>query len=261
MQKKGDKEYMYGRLFFKQMRQHIQLKPSAQNVLPVVKKYRDFKSVVDVGCGVGGWVKACLEMGITDVLGIDGNARSRDLVIPTEYFVHGDVTERALSRNKVGRTFDLALSLEVAEHLKESYLSYYLDNLVHLSNYILFSAAIPGQGGVGHINEQWPSYWLIKFAAYDYIGFDCIRREIWNNDCIGWPYRQNVIFFVSKHVIDQPDNLRLRQMYEDYEMHKPLDVAHPKYYLRHAFLLPKETKKTFILKKIWRGIKMLFGIR
>ena len=58
---------------------------------------------------------------------------------------------------QIDRRFDLALSLEVAEHLPPECGSEFVQTLTDLSSVILFSAAIPFQGGTDHLNEQWPS--------------------------------------------------------------------------------------------------------
>ena len=97
---------------------------------------------------------------------------------------------------QIDRRFDLALSLEVAEHLPPECGSEFVQTLTDLSSVILFSAAIPFQGGTDHLNEQWPEYWADRFDARGYVPIDCIRRRIWRNEDVEWWYAQNLMFFV-----------------------------------------------------------------
>ena len=94
--------------------------------------------------------------------------------------------------------FDLALCLEVAEHLPASSAPVLIESLVSAAPVVLFSAAVPEQGGVHHINEQWPSYWEKLFAERGLRKFDVIRPLIWNNCSIQPWYRQNLYLFTSR---------------------------------------------------------------
>jgi SAM-dependent methyltransferase len=151
-------------------------------------------SVLDVGCGTGTWLKAFEEQGIADYLGVDGNYVDRTMLrIPEKNFVAIDITKPF----DLSRKFDLVLSLEVAEHLPPSVADTFVSTLVRHGTAILFSCAIPGQGGQNHLNEQWPAYWSKKFAAYGYYFHDSIRPMIWDNEKVEWWYRQN-IFLVTQ---------------------------------------------------------------
>ena len=87
---------------------------SARILLPMLFRYYQPQSVVDVGCGLGPWLKAATELGAGDVLGMDGDYVDRDmLVIPRPAFRATDLRERI----RLDRRFDLAISVEVAEHL------------------------------------------------------------------------------------------------------------------------------------------------
>ena len=88
---------------------------SARQVIPLLIEHVRPASVLDVGCGQGAWLAAWRELGITDVIGVDGNyVEQDDLLIPREHFVARDLTERL----SLDRRFDLVQSLEVAEHLR-----------------------------------------------------------------------------------------------------------------------------------------------
>src|SRR5205814_2318448 len=93
---------------------------------------------------------------------------------------------------------DLVMSLEVAEHIKPEFASGFIRSLCNLGDVILFSAAIPNQGGVLHYNEQYPKYWIEKFKESGFLPYDCIRKEIWETETIDVNYRQNLLFFISR---------------------------------------------------------------
>lgn len=172
---------------------------SARAVIPVLLSILKPASVVDVGCGVGTWLRQFIEQEIPDVLGIDGVHVDRRLLrIPPEKFIMADLSQPL----SVRRRFDLALCLGVAEHLPETRAAGLVADLASLAPVVLFSAAIPGQGGTSHVNEQWPEYWQGLFAQWDYCCLDCLRPLIWNDDTIEPWYRQNLLIYArSDHPV------------------------------------------------------------
>ncbi|HZY78377.1 MAG TPA: class I SAM-dependent methyltransferase [Cyclobacteriaceae bacterium] len=173
---------------------------SPREVVPVITKLTGASSVVDVGCGTGTWLKAFEEAGIKDYMGVDGDYVSRNqLKIPVEKFSARDLTVSWQPERK----FDLAVSLEVAEHLPESKASMFVKTLAGYADQIIFSAAIPGQGGQNHLNEQWPTYWQEKFLEHGFYFHDVIRPVIWDNPKVQWWYRQN-IFLLNKVPTNEP---------------------------------------------------------
>jgi SAM-dependent methyltransferase len=178
---------------------------SADVVAPLLIDLVRPDSVVDVGCGVGTWLRAFSSRGIEDVLGIDGAyIRPADFLLPQEKFISYDLS-RPIS---VGRRFGLALCLEVAEHLPEGSAVGLVASLSNLSDFVYFSAAIPYQGGVGHLNERWPDYWVAKFSAagFDYV--DCVRPRVWNNPSVERWYAQNGLLFVRGSALASDPRLR-----------------------------------------------------
>jgi SAM-dependent methyltransferase len=168
---------------------------SAGCVAPIVISLLPVNSAIDVGCGVGTWAEQFLKRGVEDVIGIDGEYVNRQLLrIPATCFQAYDLSQPI----RLNRRFDLAMCMEVAEHLKESRAEGLVDDLTKLANVILFSAAIPGQGGTDHVNEQYLSYWAALFAAKGYVLLDAIRPRIWNTPECDWTYRQNAVLFVEK---------------------------------------------------------------
>ena len=132
--------------------------------------------------------------GVEDVLGIDGDWVPRDmLAIPEDRFRPFDLSKPYQSAER----YDLAMSFEVAEHLPGSSAPAFVASLVRLAPVVLFAAAVPGQGGTGHINEQWPNYWAELFAEHGYEVLDPVRAAIWNLDSLAPCIRQNTLMYAS----------------------------------------------------------------
>ena len=183
----------YTRDFFTRL--EVGARRSAQRVVPLVLEYLKPASVIDVGCGLGAWLSAFGEHGVTDLWGVDG-AHVRE-IDPTETefrFTAHDLT-RPLH---VARHFDLAVSLEVAEHLPPECARSFVESLTRLGPVTLFSAAIPGQGGTDHRNEQWPDYWADHFTSMGYIAVDVLRSRLWGDPEVEWWYAQNAVFYVAE---------------------------------------------------------------
>jgi SAM-dependent methyltransferase len=151
------------------------------------------RSAADVGCGVGTWLAVLAEEGCEDVVGYDGEwVPAKYLRIPADRLVRCDVSGGVTA----DRRFDLALCLECAEHLPPEAANRLVDSLCRLSDFVLFGAAPPNQGGEGHVNEQWPEYWARLFSARDYVCLDWLRPRLWEEEAVPWWYRQNTMLFV-----------------------------------------------------------------
>jgi SAM-dependent methyltransferase len=154
-------------------------------------------SVVDVGCGLGQWLKASLELGASHILGVDGDYIPRDRLWIDEASFRSCDLETQSCRVVIpeGRSFDLTVSLEVGEHLSERRAASFIDDLCSLGDLVLFSAAIPGQAGFNHVNTQWPAYWNALFRERNFYCFDNLRPKVWDNPAVDWWYAQNVLLF------------------------------------------------------------------
>lgn len=167
---------------------------SARRCVPDVIRFVEPKSVVDVGCGRAAFLSIFEETGIGDVLGLDGDYVDQTrLMIDPAKFVATDLQ----AAQKPERTFDLAVCLEVAEHIVHEAGPRLVHFLSGLAPIVWFSAALPGQGGTGHINEQWPDYWASEFKAAGMVACDCLRPLWLNDEAVSWWYAQNSLLFVD----------------------------------------------------------------
>lgn len=171
---------------------------SAEIVVPIVLGLVPVRSVCDVGCGTGVWLAEFKRRGVDDIRGYDGDYVPRDLLrIPSDAFVPVDLKQPF----DAGRRFDLVVSLEVAEHLPPECAAGFVEGLTRLGPIVLFSAAIPNQGGTEHVNERWQDYWAGLFQENGYRSIDAIRWRIWDNDDVELWYRQNLFLCVSEAVV------------------------------------------------------------
>lgn len=195
-------ESIYGNLFYNAETKTAN--KASQIMLPYIIKKLGCKSVIDYGCGTGEWLlaaKSC-EM-IESILGIDGEYAKEFVKLDKDEFMGADLT----SEIRLNRKFDLALSLEVAEHLPPEYAEKFICNLVHSADIVMFSAAVPCQHGTFHVNEQYPSYWRNIFAKFGYTMCDCIRPLFWEMEEIEWYYRQNMFLYCKTELRDKVLNI------------------------------------------------------
>lgn len=183
----------YGRQFYEKQKEGS--RSSAMAILPILFDIiRTPKSVIDVGCGVGTWLSACMEFGVKNIVGVDGPwVDQAQLQIPIQNFHQFDLSKEFVIPGK----YDLAISFETAEHLSSRIAPSFVNSLTQLSNVVLFSAAIPGQGGESHVNEQWPSFWGELFKAKGFCMLDPLRKKIWNDERVEWWYQQNMFLYVN----------------------------------------------------------------
>lgn len=201
---------------------------AARRVVPIILSVTRPRSVIDVGCGPGAWARAMHEAGVSEVVGIDGDwLQTESLLIPPESFVRADLG-RPFS---LERRFDVCLSLETAEHLPEGRARGFVHDLTRLSDVIVFSAAVPYQGGTNHVNERWQDYWVGLFEEFGYLGIDYIRRRIWMlKEHNTWFYAQNMIIFVKDDRLS--DYPALNDEFQ-YQAGRPTSLVHPGLLLLH----------------------------
>lgn len=201
---------------------------SAREVVPLLIELVRPASVVDLGCARGAWLRVFRENGVDDVVGVDGAyVDTAKLMIPRDRFHPGDLGAGI----RLERAFDLAMSVEVAEHLPEASADRFVDSLVRLAPVVAFSAAIPGQGGRGHVNEQWQGYWAEKFAQRGYATVDALRRRLWSREAVQPYYAQNLLLYVREDAVEEHPALREELGRTDMGQ---LDLVHPSLYLRRT---------------------------
>ncbi|BCX19393.1 MAG: hypothetical protein KatS3mg117_3075 [Geminicoccaceae bacterium] len=172
-------------------------KVAAERVMPWLIERLEPRSVVDFGCGVAAWLETARRHGISDLLGIEGPWI--DGKVPTDL----PILLRDLEQPIVlDRTFDLALCLEVAEHLPADRSAGLVQDLTRAAPRVLFSAAVPGQIGVRHINERWPSFWDRLFAEQGFECLDVVRPVFWNDSVVPCWYRQNIVLYVREDIAE-----------------------------------------------------------
>jgi SAM-dependent methyltransferase len=188
----GREGRLYNPKFYRELKS---TRDSAAEVLPIVLDLLRPVSIVDVGCGLGEWLAVAGDLGVGDFLGVDGEwVQQSQLAIPVEKFLKHDLSTPL----ELERRFDLALSLEVAEHLPAAAARTLVQSISRAADVAVFSAAIPGQGGRHHVNEQWPAYWADLFQEFGYACYDVLRPRIWNNPRVAWYYAQNCLIFARR---------------------------------------------------------------
>jgi SAM-dependent methyltransferase len=222
-------------------------KYSAEKVLSILlANIPKINSAVDIGCGVGTWLNELKKFGVADIQGYDGKwVDPNMLAIPKNNFTAVNLNEKL----PIDKNFDLAISLEVAEHLPQAFAKEFVASITSLSELVLFSAAIPNQGGDHHINEQWPDYWVQLFKENGYEVFDFIRPKIWQDTKIPYWYQQNILFFAK---INRVPEVKAEVISNG----KTLRMVHPD-------LLAYQVSKTKVgikgsLKYLWQAIKNYF---
>lgn len=201
---------------------------SAREIVPLVLELVQPRSVIDIGCGAGGWLSVFRDFGVLDIYGVDGSCPgSETLEIPKELFLSFDLRNPL----EIDRQFDLVVSLEVAEHLPPERAKTFIRTLTQLGPVILFSAAVPLQEGVNHLNEQWPEYWVEQFENEGYRVVDPLRKKIWQNDNVEFWYIQNILMFVQQQYLES--NSRLRREFE-ITSRAQLALIHPRLFLERG---------------------------
>lgn len=213
--------HVYNEKFFRNLREGTS--SSAGIVVKHLLELTQPKSVIDIGCGSGTWLSEFVRLGINDVVGVDGHYVNRDhLLIDPRRFIAHDLSVPFRTQ----RRFDLALCLEVAEHLPPEAAETIVETLVRLSSIIYFSAAIPLQGGTHHVNEEWQSEWAVRFRNHGFHPVDQIRKALWDNRDVLFFYPQNGLLYVDERLLRENPKLHALHHATDTSM---ISVVHPEF--------------------------------
>lgn len=190
---------------------------AARVVMPIVLNAFPSRTIIDVGCGLGTWLLASKEAGASRIEGYDGEYVDREnLLIDGEEFHAVDLS----SSFELATQADLVISLEVAEHLPSESSQAFVECLTAGAPVVLFSAAVPGQGGTDHVNERWQDYWRNLFMGRGYRAVDLVRPLIRGNPLVPWWYQQNIIIYCNEHSLSLqsvqpvPDNVSLNYVHQ-----------------------------------------------
>jgi 2-polyprenyl-3-methyl-5-hydroxy-6-metoxy-1,4-benzoquinol methylase len=216
---------IYSDLHGKQLKGEEQAnRHSATRILDILWTYFQPTSVLDVGCGIGTWLSVLEDRGLKNLVGIEGAWLN-----PTDLVCNSAILEviDLEAGFDLGRRFELVICLEVAEHLSPKASTRFVQSLCHHTSAVLFSAAIPFQGGQHHVNEQFLSYWEPLFAKHEFRLLDVIRGQIWQEKQVLWWLRQNTVLFAHKEMINANDSLRLAAHHQ----RAPISIVHPDVYV------------------------------
>lgn len=248
----------YNKKFFDSL---LLARKSAEAIITELSHYIKPATVVDVGGGIGVFLSVYKNRGAREVLNIDRDWVPEDLLqIDKNNFLRHDLTKPPHFKKR----YDLAICLEVGEHLDKRYSYTLVKTLTSLSDVVLFSTAIPGQGGTHHVNEQWPQYWAIKFEKFGFVPIDVLRYKLWYNNKIAVFYRQNIFIYIKKNKLK--NYAKLKNLYKSGE--KVIPLVHPVLYntvsdyktipvkrlIKGVIYLPKRTLKHSIKKQVNSGL-------
>jgi SAM-dependent methyltransferase len=213
---------------------------TARVILRELTSVSPIKSIVDVGCGVGPWLKAASELGVARTIGLDGDYVDRGrLLKELSQFISCDLEKENLNQAVGNESFELVMCLEVAEHLPAERAQTFIEQLCGLSNLVLFSAAIPGQGGTNHINEQWPDYWSLLFENQRFACFDVLHPRIWHREECEWWYLQNILLFARRGT----RAFELASHLGAPVSERPMGLVHPRMLRHFGWAAPTREKK------------------
>lgn len=184
---------MYDENFYKN-----QVEGSYEAARVVCRHLRDIlipKTVIDIGCGKGAWLRAMVEEFSCETHGVDGPwVKEEEMFFRPSKFMNRDLNENL--ELGLDAKVELLITLEVAEHLLPDSSDRFIAQITDASDCILFSAAQKGQGGIYHFNEKLPSDWAFLFEERGFVCFDLLRSKIAGDYRVPFWYQQNMALYV-----------------------------------------------------------------
>ena len=171
---------------------------SAQKVAEILCEYLDFQTVFDIGCGMGLYLAELNKLGKT-CAGCDGSSDGVRMASEDLLVFMADATKPI----QVNRKNDIVICFEVAEHIAKRHSRQLVRNCTSNGRRVVFTAAPPGQVGVGHINTQPYEFWIHLFTEQ---GFQCdenlskrIRERMASQGVVSW-IANNLLVFTGPDV-------------------------------------------------------------
>ena len=199
---------------------------SAHVVVSLLKLILEVRSVLDVGCGDGRWLACFKSSGVPSIYGVDGEWTDQDhLLIDKEEFTVTDLSKSF----DLGKRFDIAISLEVAEHVDAECSALFVENLTKHSDMVLFGAAIPFQAASGTSTSAGNPTGLRYSKLRAINASDPFRSQIWQRRDVSVWYRQNMLVYIKRERSDLISQVeKYLRAYHISEM--PIDIVHPERY-------------------------------
>ena len=197
MEKTGDHSDIYSARYYQMLVEPYARKSVTQMADSIVKTFHP-ASVIDVGCGSGALLVGLRKLGVRRLIGLDAAEAGLDIARARGLDVRK--FDIATDRWSGGERFDIAVSMETAEHLPKDAADRYVELLCSLAPVVIFTAAHPGQGGIGHLNEQPPEYWIELFKAH---GFQLAEKTVadwqtaWTTAGVANFYTRNLMVFAK----------------------------------------------------------------
>jgi SAM-dependent methyltransferase len=224
---------------------------AAKLIVPIILDTFVINSVVDVGCGNGSWLRVFLDHGINNICGYDISDLEQEAYLVNKKFIKTNNNFTSIDFSIKGK-YDLLICLEVVEHLPRKISKNFIKKISNVSPLILFSAAIPGQKGTGHVNEQVPSYWRRLFNDNDFVEIDFLKPLLWKNAKIAWWYRQNITMYISKPYLDSSVKLKeLANLYPQLNENENLVLISERILQKHNFSITRKIINYFKRNK-WK---------
>lgn len=222
---------------------------AATQVVPQILRLFSPKSVLDVGCGTGTWLSVFKKFGINHIKGIDSDYVNKELLLKNIESHQFEPFDLAKPFN-LNERYDLIICLEVGEHLPRNSANTFVESLSKHSDTIVFGAAVPGQWGQNHLNEQWAEYWIELFKVHNYYVYDFLRPLIWDNPNVEWWYKQNILIFSRTKLNLEIGNVGFNSL------------IHPDHFKQKLNFIKEQDDKLYVLKHEldrWRRSEM--GVR
>lgn len=257
-----DVKYFYDTTFYNNQKDRSLR--AAGIILPYLFQFYKPNSVIDIGCGSGSWLRASKDLGVDIIHGVDINeVDEQTLFVPRDVIDIFDFSNLTSQNEFVSsQKYDLAISLEVAEHLDPQNAVSFVKYVTSFSDVVLFSAALPFQVGVHHVNCQPARYWSELFNNEDYVCVDIMRRYLMFEsqvaDCY-W-YGQNSFLYVHKSKNELLNDLK------NYTTDAPVSYYHQVVFNEIIRQMNEMSSRLYkiengILYRIQRKLKKLFHIK